>query len=208
MTTPAPQPAPAPAAPAPPTNDPITPPAAVPPAPVQAPVPPADPAVLAAAAAAAQQGAVPPTGRPVEPDNQEWRDYTKGVEAERDVLRTQMIEIRIQQIGLQPGVGVGVAITEGYKGPTDLQSIATYAATKYQHQVQIPQGTPAGDLAAAQAPAQAIAQFSAPVTPDSPAERAMAHDAKLASPDATRQDAVNSLTDKAAAIRSQMIPGQ
>ena len=124
------------------------------------------------------------------------REALKRKDAEIAGYRADAISTHLGSIGLEVGKGLGKAIAQSYDGDTTAEAIAAFALSEYEHEYVPQQAAPAQQMQAAQQRADAFGQASAPMQPVSGEDIVRSHDQRLQSPDATRQDAQNSLEAK------------
>lgn len=111
-------------------------------------------------------------------------------------MRADAISTHLGSIGLEVGRGLGKAIAQNYDGKTTAEDIAAFAKSEYDHEYVPEQAPQAQEMQAAQQRADVFGQASAPMQPVSGEDVIRGHDQRLGQPDATRQDAQNSLEAK------------
>ena len=111
-------------------------------------------------------------------------------------MRADAISTHLGSIGLEVGRGLGKAIAQNYDGKTTAEDIAAFAKSEYDHEYVPEQAPQAQEMQAAQQRADTFGQASAPMQPVSGEDIIRGHDQRLGQPDATRQDAQNSLEAK------------
>ena len=113
------------------------------------------------------------------------RQHMKDVEAQNKTLRQRELGRSIADIGLDAKEGLGLAISETYKGDFSDGDVAKYALEKYSHDHE--SGEPANEeaeaLAAQEAANTEVQQSSAPVIPPTPAGDIDELDNALADPE-------------------------
>lgn len=124
------------------------------------------------------------------------REALKRKDAEIAEMRSDAIATHLGAIGLEAGKGLGKAIAQSYDGKTTADDIAAFAKSEYEHEYVPQQAPQAQAMQAAQQRADAFGQASAPMQPVSSEDIVRSHDQRLANPEATRQDAQNSLEAK------------
>ena len=131
--------------------------------------------------------------------NDQLRDYARRMKDERDSLRGQVLGSHLQSIGLEADKGLGKAIAQQYDGDATAEAVAAYARSEFSYEPPT-QATAADQQAQAQAERQAVIDGvqsqSNPVAPRTNLDRIAELDAKLADPEATRQDAQSALSAK------------
>jgi len=132
--------------------------------------------------------------------NAELRAYADSVKEENKKLRRQVLTTRLEDIGLSIDEGLGKAIAKEYDGNLDLADVAAYAKTEYGHQAEEPKVDPEV-VNEAHERIETVMSSSEPVTPEVEPDKVAAADAKLADPEATRTDAVQSIEEKLRANR-------
>ena len=125
--------------------------------------------------------------------------------AERDqqiaAMRSQLVGGHLQNIGLDPSTGLGKAIAKEYDGDVTAEAVAAFAMSEYGHEPQAPQPVMQEPPVAQQQfdqqqQAAAFGSASGSIAPTTPEDVIGAHDQRLGSQEATRQDALNSLEAK------------
>lgn len=122
------------------------------------------------------------------------RDRLSRAEKENRSLREQVMTSHLEALGLRRDIGLGKAIFKEYSGDFSLEAIRTYAAEEYGHDsgtspVEPPEVAIAEKVAGMNA-------VSTSVIPPPPTDEAAELVAKMHDPEATRDDAVNSLNAK------------
>ncbi len=162
-----------------------------------------------------QQPQNEPATQATEPDeetkklaNEQLRTYADSVAEENKQLRSLAMRSALSEIGLTPEEGLGLAIVETYDGSITDEDIANYAAEKYKHGAQQqPQQDPA--VAAAQRAEQlaATGQSVEPRPQTTPGQQA-SQKVDGNDPEADRQEAVMSTTEKVNEFLRQHYPAQ
>jgi len=140
--------------------------------------------------------------------NAELRAHTKRVEATNDQLRGRIMTSDLEAIGLVPGEGLGLAITETFKGELTEDAVATFARDKYSYDSgvtpQVPESVAAGDrLETALQTSESTVPAEIPLPGQAAIDKMDAND-----PEATRQDAIASIQAKSALAAEAFYPNQ
>lgn len=152
----------------------------------------------------------PATGTPgtteTEPTtNPELKAYADRLKAENEQYRASAIEVGLRQIGLDPGVGLGIAVAESFKGVVTPEALAQHAAEKYKYDPDADENPATADVTSAQK-ADALHQQSQSVTPQPDPTPVEQSEQRMADPEATRKDARESITNKMNQFSEQFYP--
>jgi hypothetical protein len=125
----------------------------------------------------------------------ELNRYAKAQKAAADEANKALIKVRFEQLDLDPDKGLGKAVIASYEGGTSKEEVAKFLKDEYDYEppesVTVP--TPTEQ---AQATVDGLASVSESVAPVSQEDPLIEVTQRLVSPEATRQDAQNSLTLK------------
>jgi hypothetical protein len=135
---------------------------------------------------------------PTEPENsaiKEMREAMKRKDAEIAELRTGAVATHLLAIGLEPDKGLGKAIAAGYMGEVSPLAVAEFAKSEYSYEAPV-ENAQAQQMQQAQQRVDGFGAASTSIAPATGEDIVRAHDQKLASPDASRQDALNALEAK------------
>jgi len=135
------------------------------------------------------------------------RQERNDMKTQRDEFRKELLSVRLEQLGLKPDEGLGVAIMEGYNGAPDKEALITHLADKYRYEV------PAEiEVEKVTQPADRISQVvenSAPVEPPVEVDQVVEAEAKMHDPEAGRveaQDALATKMQRYRQLRNQISP--
>ena len=134
--------------------------------------------------------------------NAELRAYADRLKDEVEELRSEMLALRLDSIGLKTDTGLGKAIFKEYDGALDEASVSAYAKTEYGYEADEPKVDPA-IVNEGTKRAEQIMGESIPVTPEQKVDPMAEADKKLASEDATPRDAQMSIEQKLRALQGQ-----
>ncbi len=152
-----------------------------------------------------------PVTPPVEPapveepskEPAELRAALKREQEQGDIMRQELMGLRLNAIGLTVDAGLGKAIAKEYDGALDLDAVTAYALSEYQHEF-IDGNDPPAVLTTERL--EAINQVSDPVTPPEPTDQAAEATQKVLADDATIQDAEASMNAKLAQYITEHVP--
>ncbi len=138
--------------------------------------------------------------------NSEVHAYNKRLKKRVKDLEGRRMTDDLDVIGLQPDAGLGLAISETYKGDFTDGDVAEFARTKYGHDSAVAQQVPAevaqGDrLEQLGGSADPIVPQQAPVPGQDAINLMEAND-----PEASRQDALDSIAAKSAQFNEEFYP--
>lgn len=147
-----------------------------------------------------------PDEQPQPTEGSRLRDERNAAAADAKAMRNELIEERLEKIGLSPGEGLGIAIMDTFEGVPTVENLRAHAAEKYKYSTE-----PAVPVEAVNEPAQRIegvVEGSTPVTPTPAVDPVAAADGRLSEPDANRQDAQRSISEKMTRYREMRQSGQ
>lgn len=135
--------------------------------------------------------------------NKQLQNHNKRLESENASLRARVLEGDLATIGLTTESGLGKAIAKEYKGELTAEAVAAYAKEEYGHEsgeapAQVPQAVQATQQI------DQLNQASTPVTPAVPTTALEQASQKMNDPNATREDAAASLTEKVTVFADQV----
>ena len=131
-----------------------------------------------------------------EPPNADLHAFNKRLKSENKELRSRILESDLAAIGLKSDEGLGKAIAKEYEGELTTEALATFARDEYGHDsgvtTQVPAEVQSLDTL------DTVLQTSVPVTPVEPPSPGQEVIDKIDAndPEATRQDAINSIRAK------------
>jgi hypothetical protein len=154
----------------------------------------------------------PITNEPeVKDPNAELRAFNDRLKEENAALRTRTLEADIRNIGLDPKIGLGVAVAELYQGDFSDGSVAAFAQEKFGHAGETAEPAPsmqeaqkAESIVEAQSLADRVLNTSSSIDVTPELDNIAAMDRKLGSPEATRDDAIAAVDAKRALFREQL----
>ena len=133
---------------------------------------------------------------PTEPtEGSRLRQERNAAVEEASGYRSLLVEQHLDTLGLKPDEGIGVAIVDSFEGKPTLEEIATHAAEKYKYEPPEP-AVVAAQVTEPAARIEAVQTESAPVVPPPDVDEVVEAETKLLDPEATRQDAQNSVAAK------------
>ena len=127
--------------------------------------------------------------------NAELRAYADRMKEERDAMYSEMMQFRLEALGLNPKEGLGKAIAKEYDGDISSDAIRTYLKDEYNYEPVEPT-VEETVVTQAQERVESVMEASAPVTPEVEVDRTKEIDRNLGSPEATREDAVRAISEK------------
>lgn len=133
--------------------------------------------------------------------NAELRAYNDRLVAENAKLRKTAMRSELAAIGLNPDEGLGVAVVETYDGDEiTADALSAYAFEKYKYaspDTAVPPDVAAGNRL------EQVQAASQPVTPPPATDPVTEAETRLIDPEATRRDAIASITQKTRALQEQ-----
>ncbi len=133
----------------------------------------------------------------------ELRAALKREQDENADMRSEMLELRLQAIGLTSESMLGKAIAKEYKGSLDQDSVTAYAESEYGYEGTTEVTPPEVEVTER---LEELNKVSEPVTPAEPVDRAAETVAKVLDPDATIEDAEASMNAKLAQYIEEHVP--
>ena len=133
----------------------------------------------------------------------ELRAALKREQDENADMRSEMLEMRLQAIGLTSESMLGKAIAKEYKGPLDQEAVTAYTVSEYGFEGATEVTPPEVEVTER---LEEINKVSEPVTPAEPVDQAAATVAKVLNDDATIEDAEASMNAKLAQYIEEHVP--
>ena len=133
---------------------------------------------------------VEPDGTPV--TNADLNRYAKDQKARADAAHRELLEMRFENLGLDPTKGLGKAVIGGYEGDTSKEAVAKYLKDEYEYTPPEPQTNDPTAAEQNQAKVEGMESMSQPIPPVDTTNPLVQAEQKLVDPEATRQDAMNS----------------
>lgn len=135
------------------------------------------------------------TVEPTKDANAELRAYADRMKEERDGMYRELLEYRLEHVGLNPNEGLGKAVAKEYDGDVNLDAVTSYLASEYNYTPPTP-SVPEEVVTEATQRVDEVMGQSASVTPEQEPDPVRQADQKMADPEATPQDAAQSIQAK------------
>lgn len=147
----------------------------------------------------------PATETPEGPQNKNYKEYVKRIEAQNKTLKSQVLDTHITSIGLDPTKGLGIAVREAYSSDEfTVEAVAAFASEKYGHVAETPELPEVTQVRTQQQVVETVTKESTPLTPINEESKLITVlEDKMNAKEGTAQDASNSLSAKVAAYRAQ-----
>lgn len=136
--------------------------------------------------------------------NADLNRYAKEQKARADAKHRELLELRFENLGLDPTKGLGKAVIGGYEGDTSKEAVAEYLKKEYEYTPPEPTSNEPTPAERAQATVDGIESQSQPVPPVNQEDPLIAAQQKLITPEATRQDALSSAALKVEAYLANL----
>jgi hypothetical protein len=128
--------------------------------------------------------------------NADLNRYAKDQKAKAEAVQRELLEVRFEQVGLDPKKGLGKAVIGGYEGDTSLEAVTKYLKDEYEYEPPEGQTNDPTPVEEAQATVDGLVPTSQPLTPVNQDDPLAVAEAQLVSPEGNRNDAASTIALK------------